>query len=81
MSGREVNLDMAYIILGLHGEIEMISVSTRPITSETLVRSVFVAVAVIANTVTDFGRRLLISPTRSRILRNVSPLIITMYYK
>ena len=37
MSGREVNLDMAYIILGLHGEIEMISGSTRPITSETLV--------------------------------------------
>ena len=28
MSGREVNLDMAYIILGLHGEIEMISGST-----------------------------------------------------
>ena len=71
VSTSEVKLAMAYIMFGLHGET---AGSIRPITSATFVRRVLVAVAVIANTLTSAGRRLLISPTRRRTLRKVSPL-------
>ena len=71
-----MKLDIAYTMLGLHGQTEMTIGSIRPITSATFPRRVFIVVAVRAKTFTAAGRRLLISPTRKRTLRNVSRLII-----
>ena len=81
VSTSEVKLAMAYIMFGLHGQTAITSGSIRPITSATFVRRVLVAVAVIANTLTSAGRRLLISPTRRRTLRKVSPLNHNRLYK
>ena len=71
-----MKLDIAYTMLGLHGQTEMTNGSVRPITSATFPGRVLVAVAVRAKTFTAAGRRLLISSTCKRTLRNVSPLII-----
>ena len=71
-----MKFDIAYTMLGLHGQTEMTNGSIKPIISATFPRRVFVAVAVRAKTFTAAGRRLLTSPTRKRTLRNVSPLII-----
>ena len=73
VSTNEVKLAMAYIMLGLHGETAITSGSFRPITSATFVRRVLVAVAVIANTLTTAGGRLLISPSRRTLRKGVAP--------
>ena len=50
MSGSEMKLDIAYTMLGLHGQIEITNGSIRPITSATFPRRVFVAIAARAKT-------------------------------
>ena len=74
MPGMLENVATPYIMLVLHGEIEITSSLVIPIVLAASLLSFLVAVAVSAMTLTALGSRLRTSPKRDRATLKVSPL-------
>lgn len=70
----DLNDPIAYIMLALHGETEIMISFLIPINLATSVLSDIVAVAVIARKLTSVGTRLRTSPIFVSVCRKVSPL-------